>query len=661
MGDSHLKIHKGVSFAPQATEPANPINGDIYYDDTLNQFRMYKNGAWSVLGSGSVSGIILEDNSSFESTIGDWLAYADAADTVPVDGTGGSATTTVTRTESTPLAGRGSQLITKDAADRQGEGGSLTIDVDPKFRGQPVALSFSYEASAGFDRGDPSDPVGSPSDLAVYFYDVTNAKLLIPDRPGIFGGGLYSSSIQIPSDTESIRVILHIATTNASAWTFKADDFILDLAPNGFFTRANSSEIKFLQANTTAASVLLTDLTFDNLKIGTWYKVSVQAFVRSTNNQPSSAQVQTDHDSVIIMTNGMLFDGNTGGLSSWVRKGNSRVFKATATTLTFTALNSGSGSRVDGTGAGDATFAQLETLNNYKDVEIAAASGLNAKVIFTGNKVGNQAVTANVTDITFVSEKDSIGGWTGSTYVVKSPGDYLIIGTLSDTASNTWTPTIFINGVTINKSLNVTFGQQASGSVIIPDLKYGDIISIRSTGSFTVASGADISIHKIGSEQQPYAPRVAYIKEIQASGVGPGYTPVTGVWTTRQVNTLTGDTGSISLSSNQFTLQPGVYHITASATASANGQNPPANHKIKLRNITDSTNDIIGRSALAQANAASATVSESESYLEDTITITSAKTFEIQHRSGTTGGGFGGAGGYGVNEVYAQIRITKVL
>ena len=45
-----------------------------------------------------------------------WGVYADTAGETPVDGTGGSATVTLTRNTTTPLSGAGDLLITKDPA-----------------------------------------------------------------------------------------------------------------------------------------------------------------------------------------------------------------------------------------------------------------------------------------------------------------------------------------------------------------------------------------------------------------------------------------------------------------------------------------------------------------------------------------------------------------
>ena len=48
-----IKSSSGVTLTPQSAPPANPQNGDIYYDSGLNKLQAYQNGAWGDLGAGS--------------------------------------------------------------------------------------------------------------------------------------------------------------------------------------------------------------------------------------------------------------------------------------------------------------------------------------------------------------------------------------------------------------------------------------------------------------------------------------------------------------------------------------------------------------------------------------------------------------------------------
>jgi len=83
-----------------------------------------------------------------------------------------------------------------------------------------------------------------------------------------------------------------------------------------------------------------------------------------------------------------------------------------------------------------------------------------------------------------------------------------------------------------------------------------------------------------------------------------------------------------------------------------------------LRNVTDSTDAIVGqsmyiRTAAGGDNSAQVTT---QSIGRGTITISSPKTFEIQHRVGFTAAtnGYGTNGSFGDSEIYTQVQITKI-
>ena len=145
-------------------------------------------------------------------------------------------------------------------------------------------------------------------------------------------------------------------------------------------------------------------------------------------------------------------------------------------------------------------------------------------------------------------------------------------------------------------------------------------------------------------------PRIATLSDVKASGTEGG-TATSGAYQTRILNTISDPTGVVtSLASNQFILTAGEYYIEASAPTRAVN-----NNKIKIRNITDSTDAIIGSNAFAGTNGSS-------SVALGNIVITSSKTFELQHRVQTTAAtnGFGSAAAFGENEVYSIVKITKV-
>lgn len=141
------------------------------------------------------------------------------------------------------------------------------------------------------------------------------------------------------------------------------------------------------------------------------------------------------------------------------------------------------------------------------------------------------------------------------------------------------------------------------------------------------------------------------IVDSKPSGTGSGVFS-SGAWRTRDLNTTIGNntiSGS-SLASNQFILPAGTYRISASAPSYACNT-----HKAKLRNITDSTDTILGTSETSNQTYNGAT----RSFIFGIFTITSQKTFEIQHQCQSTQN-FGSSTSFGVNEIYTVVELWKL-
>lgn len=150
--------------------------------------------------------------------------------------------------------------------------------------------------------------------------------------------------------------------------------------------------------------------------------------------------------------------------------------------------------------------------------------------------------------------------------------------------------------------------------------------------------------------------RTVYIKDVKGNGAEGG-SALSGSWITRTLNTLEGDAALATLSSNQFTLAAGTYEVFASAPAFDVGS-----HKIRIQNITDATTALVGSTAYAAPN--NPDLSQNHSVAVGRITIDSPKTFEFQHRVAISAGSTNGLGvgtGFGVDEIFAQIKLTKLI
>jgi hypothetical protein len=151
--------------------------------------------------------------------------------------------------------------------------------------------------------------------------------------------------------------------------------------------------------------------------------------------------------------------------------------------------------------------------------------------------------------------------------------------------------------------------------------------------------------------------KIAYVKDLKSVSTSGG-SITADTWTTRVLNTVEGDSSIVSLSSNQFTLDRGEYVIKAIAP----GYNCGTFTAI-LYNTTDSSIESEGTIEK------SSTTTTTHSTIEHRMTLSAAKTFEIQQQCETTSATDGL--GYGAdvlndaaysrsNNVYTIVEIRKL-
>lgn len=170
-------------------------------------------------GGGGGTGINLLTNGDGETDLIGWNTYADAAGVAPVDGAGGSPNITWTLTSLNPLRGNGSFLLTKDAANRQGQGVSVDIDVDNADRGHIVEIRGEGKLISGsYAKGD----------VRFFVYDVANSAVIegAPrDLEANTSGApyRYRAVFQVPINATTLRLCFHVATTSALAYSLQFD------------------------------------------------------------------------------------------------------------------------------------------------------------------------------------------------------------------------------------------------------------------------------------------------------------------------------------------------------------------------------------------------------------------------------------------------------
>ena len=146
--------------------------------------------------------------------------------------------------------------------------------------------------------------------------------------------------------------------------------------------------------------------------------------------------------------------------------------------------------------------------------------------------------------------------------------------------------------------------------------------------------------------------QLLHVREEAANNTSGG-TFNSGSWVKRTLDTTkTNEITGASLSSSQITLPAGTYFIFGMANVAAN----VGRHTAKLRNVTDSSDTIIGSSESSFSNNHS-----NKSFVIGRFTISGQKTFELQHRCSSTSNvdGFGTNADFGVVQIFAEVQIWK--
>jgi hypothetical protein len=195
----------------------SPATGLQVYNTTTSKVNVYDGATWVEVGSGQGGINYIADYDG--STLGAWATYADAASSQPTDGTGGSPTVTFVSSSSSAMRGTTNFLFTHNASNEQGQGFSYLCNIDPSDRGSVIRFGFEYLIASG---------TYADGDLTVWFYDVTNAQIIQGAPTSILNSGIietFQSEVQVPISCAQMRVIVHVSTNTATAYTMRFDNF----------------------------------------------------------------------------------------------------------------------------------------------------------------------------------------------------------------------------------------------------------------------------------------------------------------------------------------------------------------------------------------------------------------------------------------------------
>jgi hypothetical protein len=178
----------------------------------------------------------------------------------------------------------------------------------------------------------------------------------------------------------------------------------------------------------------------------------------------------------------------------------------------------------------------------------------------------------------------------------------------------------------------------------------GDVITFVSEGSGNWREKS----RRLATAPSPPSPGYILIMDEKASGTDGG-TFTSGAWRTRDLNTEVVDVpGAASVASNQITLVAGTYRLHAFAPAHHVNQ-----HKVRFQNVTDGVTVAVGTSGFSNGTYGDDTFS----VVVARVTISTTKTFELQHICQTTfsGNGLGTNGGANTGSVVERYAVVELF
>lgn len=282
-----------------------------------------------VLNNDGVENYIRFSKCVADPLVNGWARYQNTAQSTPVSGTGGtpSANLTFTRTTAGNLDTTfGSFLISKAAANMQGYGVSYDFTIPPKYKSQQLVFSFFFSASVAFSAGD----------ISFFVYDITGGALVSPAGGLGIGTGVSATQGTFTLTTStSYRIIFHVTTTNASAYTLELDNVkfgpgsVTNLSATAPLAYNTVTNILSIPAAATAQNGYLTSTdwnTFNN-KVATTRAINTTAPITGGGNLSA--------DRTLAMA------AATGAVDGYLTAANFTTFNGKQDAITVGALGAG--------------------------------------------------------------------------------------------------------------------------------------------------------------------------------------------------------------------------------------------------------------------------------------------------------------------------------
>jgi hypothetical protein len=550
---------------------SSPANGMIRGNSDSNSFEGYINGAWGSLG-GSSSGVNYITNGSAEASTTGWATYLDAAAAIPVDGTGGSPTVTITRNTTNPLKAPAMFTLTKGASNCQGQGVSYDFTISNEDKAQVLTVQSSYLGSAAFAYNQAT--YASPSDVAIYLYDVTNAQIIYPSQSFLDGSGKVISQFQTNSNSTSYRLIFHIATTNASAWTWDFDS--VSVGPAVVASGVPVSDwISYTPTITNGGTTSTNSGRYR--RVGD--SIELQVYTVYTGAGAASPVVYSLPSGLSIDTTKMssvVTDGATVGNVMWFDTGTNEkaggVLYRSTTTVSF-AIDSNGTAVLNGSALANGDwirFTALLPISGWSSNVAVSSDYGNRLIAFNGTNAAATTIGTGGSDVPFVTVTDTTGSFGGTSYTFPESGFYnvnylLTSNSVTLTTAQRWAAALFLNGATQistvrSNGVGVASQYSAAGS-ISRWFNAGDTIKV--VGYSSVSVGLDpfanenyLTINKVQTPQTLAGGQVVAFRGQNSAG-----TSLTTSTTSVPLTTVFDTHGAYNGSTTWTCPEPGFYQL----------------------------------------------------------------------------------------------------
>ena len=500
--------------------------------DGLNGQALTTNGSgtlsFSDVAGGGAGGINYIENTRATTDTTGYATYVDAAATTPVDGTGGSATTTFTRNTTTPLRDGGDFKIAKDAANRQGEGVGYAFTIDNADKARKMLISFDYDAS---------DSDYADDDIKIFVYDVTNTNLIRVNGEDLKGGkGKHYAQFQTAADSTSYRLIFHVSSTNASAYDVFLDE--ISVGPVGVTSSSVSDDIicslnLSSSVSLSPGSGVYTQLNYDSVGIDTtgsynsstykykipesgYYDLDLGVYFASVSPADTSFSAQVTDGSTVYLGK-FLNAHNTDGVLSASKT--VYITKDTEIYVNVKSNDSGGFTVQDPNQTNYFTIAKRNSLSLPDSISSGADVKANAELT---SAVTLSAVSGTQTNIVYDSEEiDSSAFYDNSTgiFTIPESGRYLITAQVDTSGHSDWAEGDFLkigiekNGSGRHYERLVEVQEVPSQNIVLApnlaladDFVKGDALNVyidaKYAGSGTLqANGGYLSVTKLATAQ----------------------------------------------------------------------------------------------------------------------------------------------------------------